>query len=95
MTAGRDTRRRRGWFDAGPSANFSAVDRRLLVLAFALVAVWAFFRPRAVSCPQCKGRGAPPLLVNGELRARICATCGASQTPDLPLVGEADPVAAE
>ena len=28
------------------------------------------------------------MMVNGEPRARICATCGASSTPDLPLVGE-------
>lgn len=66
--------------------------RRWWIGALAAVALWAFFRPKAVACPQCKGRGAPPLLVNGELRARICATCGASSTPDLPLVGEADPV---
>lgn len=78
---------------SAPSATFFGVNRRLALVGFlALLAGWAFFRPRAVRCPQCKGRGAPPLLVNGELRARICATCGASSTPDLPLVGEADPV---
>lgn len=89
MTAGRDTRTRRGWLDTGPSATVFAVDRRRLVLAaFALLVAWAFFRPKAIACPQCKGRGAPPLLVNGEARARVCATCGASSTPDLPLVGE-------
>jgi len=66
--------------------------RRLVLLSAALLIGWAFFRPRSVACPQCRGRGAPPLLVDGEPRARICATCGASATPDLPLVGEADPV---
>lgn len=71
------------------------MTRRWWIGALALLGLWAFFRPRSIPCPQCKGRGAPPLLVNGELRARICATCGASATPDLPLVGEADPVATE
>lgn len=93
---GRDTRRRRGWFPAGPSATVSAVTlRRGIAFGLLAAAVWVLFRPRSVVCPQCRGKGAPPLLVGGELRARICATCGASSTPDLPLVGEADPVPAD
>lgn len=75
--------------DAGPSATFPAVTARRFAFALGLLVVaWAFFRPKAIVCPQCKGRGAPPLVVNGEPRARICATCGASATPDLPLVGD-------
>jgi hypothetical protein len=69
--------------------------RRLLLLALAAAGLWLLFRPKTLACPQCKGRGAPPLVVNGAPRARLCGTCGASSTPDLPLVGEADPVVEE
>jgi hypothetical protein len=63
------------------------ISGALLFLALA----WVFTRPRTVRCPQCGGAGAPPLLSNNGWRARICATCGVSSTPDLPLVGEDAP----
>jgi len=67
--------------------------RQGIVAVLVLFVAWLFFRPRAVPCPQCRGEGAPPLFM-GEAsgwRGRICATCGASATPDLPLVGEPEP----
>lgn len=66
-------------------------------VAIAAAALWAFFRPRVVPCPQCRGYGAPPAEHNGEWYARICATCGASATPDLPLfpMPEMDPTLSE
>lgn len=67
--------------------------RRAVFFAAAALATWLFLRPRVIPCPQCRGNGAPPIEHNGEWRARICATCGASATPDLPLMGE--PNAAE
>lgn len=62
--------------------------RRGLLAALVAIGLWLLFRPKTVVCPQCQGRGAPPLVVDGEPRARICGTCGVSSTPDLPLVGD-------
>lgn len=62
--------------------------RRLGLLALAAAAAWLFLRPRTIVCPQCRGRGAPPLEdPDGRMHARLCATCGVSATPDLPLFG--------
>jgi hypothetical protein len=62
--------------------------KRIGAVTLALFLLWLFFRPRSVPCPQCRGKGAPPVYHAGQARARICATCGVSATPDLPLMGE-------
>lgn len=76
------------------------LDRRGLLVVLALAAtLWAFFRPRSVACPQCRGFGAPPVAdsTGTPKYARVCGTCRASATPDLPLFpGPAmDPTLAE